>query len=391
MDRPVQGAADQWIERAAAACGLPPRGIESLRPGLERFLVAYAQSRTPTAAGRAGAAQCILDTLGARFRIEGWIARHPQVLERPVERPVFILGLPRAGTTLLVNLLARDPQHRFYWSWEANREIPPAHQAHMHDDPRIARKVAEIDAALAQGLLDHRQHVESGDQPAECIMLLGQDIKSYLWLAQAQMPGYFDWLLDAADMVAAYRHHRRALHVMQSEAPGQWMLKLPSHAFAIDAILQVYPDARIVVTHRDPLKAAASSCDAEHFFLALGNDGLDLHAIGDQTVRFLSTGMQRVTAARATHPDVAWHDMHFSDIAADPIAEVRRLYDFLGQVLTPETEDAMRAELAATLRLRAQLGPHRYRAETYGLSRATVMPWFEDYVARYGVKLEPDG
>lgn len=382
--------AEGCIARAAATAGVPARGVESLYPGLERFLADYARSRLPSPAGRAMTAQFVLDTLAARFRIEDWISRHPAVLDTPVECPVFILGLPRAGTTALFNLLARDPRRRFYWSWEANREIPPAQREHLHDDPRIARKVAEIDAALAQGLLDHRQHVEPGDQPAECVMLLAQDFKSMLWLVQTPVPGYFDWLLEEADMDAAYRHHRRALQVMQSQAPGTWTLKLPNHAMAIESILRIYPDARIVVTHRDPVKAVGSSCDAERFFLALGNPGLDPRLIGAQTARLLATEMERLTLARAQHPEVPFYDFHFRRFVADPIAEVRRLYGFLGDELTASVEAAMRGELESAERIRREAGAHRYDLATFGLTRGELLARFEDYIARYDVEIESD-
>lgn len=380
--------ADSWIARAADACGLPPRGEASLRPGLERFLDEYARSKTATTQGRAVTDAFILEVLCARFRIEDWIFRHPEVLDRPVEKPVFILGLPRAGTTSLFNLLAHDPDRRFYWSWENNREVPPAHRDHMHDDPRIARKVAEVNAALELGLIDHRQHVEMGDQPSECIMLLAQDFKSYLWLSRAIIPDYFEWMLNEADMDAAYRHHCRALQVMQSQAPGKWTLKLPNHAQAIDAILGVYPDACIIVTHRDPVKAVGSSCDAERFFLSHGNAGLDLAQLGSQTMQLLTTEMDRIMAARKANPGAAFHDIHFCRFVADPIAEVRRLYEFLGDALTEPVEHAMRGELRNAETIRKEAGAHHYELSDFGLSRETILPRFARYIAQYGIELE---
>lgn len=380
--------ADAWIERAAASCGLTPRGVESLRPGLEIFLDEYARSTLPSATGRAMAEFFLVEVLSARFRIEDWICRHPAVLDKPVARPVFILGMPRAGTTSLFNMLAHDPQRRFYWNWENNREVPPAHIDHMHDDPRIARRVAEVNGALEQGLLDHRQHVEMGDQPAECIMLMAQDFKSMLWSTRTPLPGYFEWMLNTADMDAAYRHHKRALQVMQSEAPGKWTLKLPNHAQAIDSILRVYPDARIVMTHRDPVKTVGSSCDAERFFVAQGTPDLDARIIGTQTVRLLTTEMARLTAARERHPEVPFYDFHFRRFIADPIDEVRRLYAFLGDDLAPEIEQAMRDELRTAELIRKEMGGHHYELETFGLSQKELLSLFEDYIRRYDVEIE---
>lgn len=381
--------AAHWIDRAADRCGLQPRGLESLLPGLELFLDAYGRITTPTQAGRLETGELILATLSARFAIEEWLARNPVLLSRPVEKPVFILGMPRAGTTALVNLLAHDRTRRFYWSWEEQREVPPARAAHMRDDPRVTRKVAEVNAALEAGLLDHRQHVELGNQPAECIALMAQDFKSYLWLSRGIVPEYFNWLLDDADMTAAYRHHHRALQLMQSEAPGKWTLKLPNHAMAIDALLAVYPDARIIVSHRDPVKVVGSSCDAERFFIERCNHGIDLHALGRQTMQLLSTEMDRIRAVRCDRPEIPFYDFHFRRFANDPLAEIGRIYDFLGDPLKTETEAAMHAELRTHADVRHRVGAHRYDLATFGLSSQTVDDVFRNYIVDNGI--EPEG
>lgn len=381
------GRAEGLIECAAQASGLEPRGLDTLLPGLARFCEAYDRESTPTLDGRRTTDALILEVLRARFAIEDWIANRPEVLQAPVKRPVFILGLPRAGTTALFNLLGHDPQRRFYWSWENNREVPPALAAHKTTDPRIARKKAEIEAALEAGLLDHRQHVEMGDQPAECIMLMAQDFKSYLWLARGLVPSYFEWMLHEADMDAAYRHHRRALQVMQSGMPGKWTLKLPNHAQAIDAILRVYPDARIVVTHRDPVKSVGSSCDAELFFLNQCNEGIDKAALGQRTLALLATEMDRIDCAR-TGREASFHDFHFRDFIDDRVGEVRRLYAFLGDDLSPEVELAMRGELSDAETLRKEVGRHEYDLADFGLSTATVRDAFGDYMDRNRVTPE---
>lgn len=377
---------DYWIERAVDASGVPSRGLETLAQGLRVFLAEYARSTQPTAFGRECAASFIVNCLAARFRIEDWIVKHPEVLDQQIVKPVFILGMPRAGTTTLVNMLAHDPARQFYWNWEANREIPPA--TDVHNDPRVARKVQEINAALEMGMLDHRQHVEMGDQPAEEAMLLGQDFKSILWWCQAQLPGYFEWALKDADWTEAYAHHKRTLQVLHSAAPGKWTLKMPSHAMAIDAILKIYPDARIVVTHRDPTKTVASGCDAERFFLALWNQNLDLPALGREYKILLRTEMEMLYRAKQNHPQAAFYDFHYQRFIGDPLGEIRRIYAFLGDEFTPEVEAAMRRELGSVRQIREKAGAHHYSLETFGLTRNEILDHFESYIARYGVQME---
>jgi Sulfotransferase family len=379
--------AQTLIEQAVAQSGVPARG-ESYRPGLDRFLDDFNASTTLTSVGREAARNWVVDTLAARFAIEDWTAAHAQALDVPIERPVFILGLPRAGTTALLNLLALDPQHRVYWNWEANREVPPVEAAHLHDDPRVARKVAEVNAALACGALDERMHVEMGDEPGECVWLMAQDFKSYAWLVLTAAPSYCEWLLTDADIVAAFRHHKRALQLMQSRAPGQWLLKHPSHACFLDALLAVYPDARIVVTHRDPIRPLGSSCDASHHITAQFNAGLDPRHVGRETLRIIERTLEQVSALRDAHPRTEVHDIHYLSFVQNPIGEIKRLYEFLGQALSDNVQCDMRNHLAAQSARRAKIGPHRYSLADYGLSRQKLPRIFADYVEQFGIERE---
>jgi len=375
------------IEKAVAKGGCPARG-DSYRPGLDAFLDDFNASRTVSAVGRSVAESWLVDTLAARFAIEDWIVEHPDVIGADVRRPVFILGLPRAGTTLLLNLLSLDPQHRVYWNWEANREVPPVESRHLSDDPRIARKVGEVNAALASGVLDHRQHVEMGDEPGECVWLLGQDFKSYAWLILTAVPNYFEWLYMRADMVAAYRHHKRGLQVMQSRAPGQWMLKFPSHAPFIDALLAVYPDARIVLTHRDPVKPLGSSCAASHHLTAQFNEGLDPRHVGRETTRVLEATLKHVCALRQRHPEVEVYDLHYRRFVVEPMEEIKRLYGFLEERLPAGVEQTMQIALATHNRRRAEVGPNRYDLAEFGLSADDLPPIFAEYTRQFGIERE---
>jgi hypothetical protein len=337
-----------------------------------------------------GVAAFIVQTLIARFKVEDWFATHPEVADTPVERPLFILGMPRAGTTLLLNMLRMDPRRRVFWHWEGNREIPPVEAAHLHDDPRIARKVAEVDRMIETGVLPRNHHVELGDEPTECIWQLGQDFKGYPWLVQTQVPAYFEWLMHEADMVAAYSYHKRVLQVLQSRAPGWWTLKLPSHAFAIDAILKVYPDARIIFTHRDPVKPIGSSCSLCEQILIQQNDSVDREHLGYETAKLLALSAQRVSGARDANPQVPFMDMHYKTFVADPMADVRRLYAFTEQDLPDKLAAEMQRVLDKHNAERDLHGAHRYRLEDYGLSRASLKPMFADYIERYGVHIEKD-
>ena len=260
----------------------------------------------------------------------------------------------------------------------------------IHTDPRIAQKIAEVNQALGLGLLDHRQYVELGDEPGECGFVLGEDFKSMLWMVQAPLPIYSEWLLNRADMVSAYRFHKRVLQLLQAEEGGSWTLKYPSHAHAMKELLQVYPDARVVITHRDPIKPVGSSCDNVKFFMEQKNRDIDLHAIGAMITTQWRAAAERVMEARDANPQVPTLDMHYRQFVADPIAGIRRLYAFLGDELKPEVIAAMETRLAAQRQVRAATGPHEYRLETFGLSRAALEQQFATYIKRHDIEMERD-
>lgn len=378
---------DVLVEKATTQSGFPDRG-DTYKEGLERFIADFNRSETVNQQGREFAKNWVVEHLSARFALEEWIFQHPEVLHKPVRAPVFILGLPRAGTTLLLNLLALDPQHRPYWHWEANREVPPVEAEQLNDDTRIARKVAEVNAGLESGALDHRHHVEMGDEPCECVWLLAQDFKAYPWLVLTGVPNYLEWLLDGADLAAAYRHHKRALQVMQSRAPGQWLLKYPSHAPFVDAILSVYPEARIVVTHRDPVKPLGSSCSATHHIMAPFNDGEVGSVVGAQTLRIIEESLRGICNLSARHPYTPVYDLHYREFVADPMAEVRRLYDFMGEELFPEVAQRMEKALREHEALRRRVGKHHYQLADYGLSREALPEIFREYMERFDIERE---
>lgn len=373
---------------ARASRDLPLPRSDSWRAGLEVFLGDLERSPTLLPEARRNIENYAVATLKARFGIESWHADHPEAAAVPVQRPLFIVGMPRAGTTLLLNMLRFDPQRRVLWHWEGNRELPPAQAGHLLDDPRVALKVREVNAMLDSGALPRNHHVEMGDEPTECIWPLGQDFKGYPWMVQTQAPAYFEWLMHEADMVSAYAYQHRYLQVLQSGAPGSWTLKLPSHARAVEEIIANFPDARIVFTHRDPIKPVGSSCSLCDQILSLQNHTVDRAMLGYQTLMLNALGAQRMSAARDTHPEVPFLDIHYKPFTADPMATVRALYAFEGMELRPEVEAKMQAALDRHNADRDAAGAHRYVLEDYGLTEQGLDAAFGDYVERYGIELE---
>jgi hypothetical protein len=191
-------------------------------------------------------------------------------------------------------------------------------------------------------------------------------------------------------MVAAYRHHQRALQVMQSRAPGQWILKFPTHAPFLDALLTVYPDARIVLTHRDPIRPLGSSCAASHHLTRQFNVDFDPGYVGRETTRILQATLEQMTALRARHPGVPVYDMHYSRFVADPLKEVENIYGFFEERLADRIRRQMQAALDVHNARRAAVGANRYSLADFGLSAQRLPRIYQDYVDQFGVEREPD-
>jgi len=383
-------AASVELERmvALASAGGAVPADESWREGLQVFLADLARSRTMRPDAREATRAFVVATLKARFDMEAWHAAHPEAATSAVERPLIVLGMPRAGTTFLVNLLSLDPQRRMHWNWEGNRELPPARTGHLHDDPRIAVRVREVDALIENGVLPLNHHVELGDEPTECFWQMQQDFKSFSLLIHTQVPDYFEWWLHHADMAAAYAYHRRYLQALQSAAPGAWTLKFPSHALAVEEIITTYPDSRIVYTHRDPIKPIGSTCSLNAHPLSMANTAVDMHMIGYQVSNILAISAERMMSARDRHPDHAFHDIHYRDFIRDPMATIRALYAFEGLELDDEIALAMQAAISRHNAARGHAGLHAYRLDDYGLNEAAIDRQFGDYIDRFDIALE---
>jgi hypothetical protein len=377
-------SAAELVARARELTGLEKFYSDSYREGLELATAEYARCKTLTPIGRAFQEQLLVQALSQRLKIDDWLARHPEAAAEPVKEPVFIVGLPRTGTTLLVNLLALDPRRRPFFTWESDNAVPPPEAAHMQDDPRIAQKRAALQEAERNGLM--LPHFELAEDPSEEWFLLFEDFKAIAVDHVADVPGYGDWFYHRADMLPALRHHKRALQLLQSRAPGRWLLKHPSHVLHLDALFAIYPDAKAIVLHRDPLLVVAAYCSLLRYSrqLLMG-ESVDLKQLGAQYLPMLVLHADRLVEYRHAHPRAPFHDLHYHEFKADPLGEIRRIYAFLSEELTPAIEEQMRRYLA--VRPEQPFGKHDYTLEEFHLERRRVRELFRRYASTYDVRL----
>ena len=376
------------LARAAKTTGLEDFGEPTFRAGLGRLVSALEAEARLTPLGRWIVRADILRLLANRARITDTMKRHPEIEEKPVSRPIFILGLPRTGTTILHELLAQDPANRVPMSWEVMHPWPPPERATFATDPRIA----EVDKHF--GGVDRllpgfkSMHPMGAELPQECVALTAHDFASMIFTTTHRIPSYQAWL-DSVDLRPVYASHRRQLQYLQWRCPAErWVLKSPGHLWALDALLAVYPDARIVQTHRDPLKVVASLASLLNVLRRMASDDVDRRAIGAEWAPRLVDGLERSIAARdaAAHGAERVYDVKFGEFIRDEIGMVRRIYAHFDIQLGEEAEARMRRFLAANPK--DKHGAHRYRLADAGLKPEEERRRFARYQERFRVASE---
>jgi hypothetical protein len=365
---------------AARITGLDDFGADDYTEGLRVLLGSYAAEAALTPEGSKAKRVMLRGALVARLLSEAAWRQHPEHAATPITRPVFITGLPRTGTTALHRLLAADPAHQGLELWLT--EVPQPRP------PRETWAENPVFAALQQGYGRHRRehpdfqdvHDVSADQVDECWQLLRQSMTSISFECLAFVPSYSRWL-RSQDWRAAYRRHRRNLQLIGLRDAGRrWVLKNPSHLFALPALLAAYPDALVVQTHRDPRAAIASVCSlnarASAGWSAVFREGM----LGRTQLDLWADGLETFLADRAGQDPARFVDVHYDDFVADPMGTVAAIYARLGSPLSDQARDAM----AAAAGPGGARPAHRYSLADFGLTGAQVDERFAGYLAAYG-------
>ena len=378
-------SAEQLIGAAQQATGLADFGGDSFREGLD-ILVADINADVDRPAEMAQRnAGMFTKALIDRLQITEALARRPEVLEAPVMRPVFVFGLPRTGTTLLSNLLAADPARRSPLKWELDEPVPPPTRETLYTDPRALAAVAADEQLLAAYPEAGKYNPWRPLYPHECVLIMAHDFKTLMWESAGKLPTYRDWIFST-DTTSAYEYHRKWLQLHQADAPGVWNLKMPSHALNIETLLKVYPDARLVWTHRDPFTATGSLCS----LIASGHMAftgrVDRDWIGENYPWQAAEHANRAMDARTKIGHDRIIDVHYADVVRDPIGAMRSLYAALGDEFTPEAEQGIAGWLGENPH--GKFGRHEYQLAQYGLSKARLEPLFERYLASHDVERE---
>lgn len=359
------------------------------REGFQRLLRSLNEEARLTAVGRLIAFNELLRHLENRLRVTDDIKRNPEILEVEIVKPLFMVGLPRTGSTIMHDLLAQDPANRVPMTWECHLMSPPPERATYETDPRIGiceRHFEQTSRALIpefQALHEMGAHLAQ-----ECVMLNAFDFKSVIFANQFRIPSYQRWV-ESADQISVYRTHKRQLQYMQWRNPRErWVLKSTGYHWGLDAICTVYPDARIVMTHRDPLKLIASHCSLVSMACSMGSDQVDRLEIGQMWSASWEEAMRRGVAFRTSGRKEAQNvfDMHFSDLVKDQVGMAQRIYRHFDIPMSDEALRRMRNFIASNPRDRH--GTHRYTIEQFGLDPVKERERYRFYQDHFKVNNE---
>ncbi|MGE0385196.1 MAG: sulfotransferase [Gammaproteobacteria bacterium] len=366
---------------ASAATGLADFGTSDYLAGLAKVIEAF-DACDRREAIRERLRGLIVRTLCARLHTQaGWNA-NPDYRAVPIRAPLVVTGMPRTGTTALHHLLSVDPQFQWLPNWLTPAPRPRPPRAQWDSDPQYCAVAAAIEAQHRENPTIRAAHLTAADLPEECIAVMVQSFVSMTFVSSVPIPLYHAWFFNA-DERPSYRRHADLLRMVGLHAPGKtWLLKNPSHSFGAAALLETFPDARVVVTHRDPVSAITSGAS----LLAMAGMGWRPEELGPHRLRVWALAMDRLEQVRQRQPD-RFHDVDHRRFRADPLAVVRGIYDRFDLQLTADTEAAMRQWVRENPQ--GAHGEHRYAPEDFGLTAMRVRERLAAYIERHGLESAP--
>jgi hypothetical protein len=372
--------ATDLIETAKRRCGLDDFGPGDFFEALSRLLGSCQDEARLNLVGKIALKTDVLETLCARLQMEQDRQLYPDIKRQEIREPLFIVGLPRSGTSVLHRLLEADPEHRSPLMWEVRSPSPPT-----RDDERRRIQRATQSCNFFNWLVPtfRYAHTVGAEVPQECVSLMTPTFLSDQFDAMYYVPSYRAWFFKQ-DLRPAYEYHRRFLqHLQFRRAARHWILKAPTHMVAMPALLSVYPDALFVQTHRTPVDSMASVSSLVTILRSAFSDAVDPFIVCREAIDYWSEAMNRFLPERDRLVNNRICDIEYEKIRREPIRVVKRIYEFFGWSLSQEAEQNMRALIAK--QARRQSANHRYDLSQFGTSADEVLSMFAPYCNRFGL------
>ena len=331
--------------------------------------------------GRLAVKNLMERTLYGRFKVEQVLAENPEIEKAAIKKPVFIIGMPRTGTSILHAMMHEDPAHRSPLAWECLLPYPVPKPETFTDNPQLNTIKKEFDQLFRLVPDFLKKHYMAADAPQECLAINNLDFNSFQISAQLYAPTYMEWFADGSGSLSTMRFHKRFLQYLQSGGvkAERWLLKSPVHLMRLDEIFEVYPDAQLVMTHREPTKVVASVGSLLSSVRSLYSNHEDPVRTGREQMETWYHYFDRFLESRKRlNKEDQIIDLHFEDFASDHIGTVRKIYDKFGWELTDEAISRFKTFLAANPR--DKNGLHMYRLEDFGLTEEEVNEKFSEYI-----------
>ncbi|RMD82697.1 MAG: sulfotransferase [Candidatus Dadabacteria bacterium] len=379
-------AEDLLHEAARQRTGLDDFGDPSYLDGLRVVLEAYDEEARFSPGGRQMAGAYLVEFLSRRARAQKQLAEHPEIENIEIRRPLIILGLVRTGSTALHYLVGQDPQLQKVEHWLGCHPQPRPPIEEWAGHPDYQATVAELDAIYSADPSLKAIHFMTADLPEECRHFMAQCFTDDFFEVNATIPSYTRWY-ESRHLADTYRHHARLVRLIGSREPEKrWLLKYPVHMKNLAALLEAYPDACIVWTHREPAKVLSSYISLIAGFRALYEDDIDRDLVAREQCEVWSSGAERAIEVRRRCDPKQFFDLHFRDFVSDPVGSVRRIYEYFGIDYTDATDRALRAWQADNPA--GKHGEHRHSFEGVSMSAAEINERFAAYMDAFGIEPE---
>lgn len=373
------------MAQAQEQTGLVDWGGDEFREGMQVLLEAGAEEAKLTAEGQAWLQQEIMYWLTNRLQIQQIFKVQPQIAEVSIERPLFIMGLPRTGSTFLHRLLAQDANGRVPVLWELSRPAPPPRPDTRTTDPRIAQVADKLARGLHRLLPDlGTKHVIDVESPEECNTLFQNSFTAYVTGALYHVPTYQAWIRQQ-DLTTAYQYYKKQVQLLCYHYPGKmWISKNPDHLLGIDAIRKVFPDAAIVYLHRDLGEVFGSICSIQHSLINIWRETPVAKAeMGEFVLNMMAPTVDQALLARKQADPTHFYDLPYTDLIADPMGAVRRIYEYFGYPLRETTIEQMQSWLEKNQQHKH--GKHEYQLAEFGITAGIIYERLADYAHEFNI------
>lgn len=371
---------DAVLRKAKKRSGLNNWGSDDFIPRLQVLVDSITDEARLNALGRQAAGLGMTtDMVNGRLELEEMRQAFPEIFERDIGQPVFIVGASRTGTTLIQRLLSADPANRSPLLWEMGAT------AVIGKNDVEAMERAHNRTSAGQGMLHFLNpamkavHYSHAGTPDECVLMMGTDLRNWALMACMNIPAYCDRLLKE-DFTESYLRHKQQLQLLTNpDDKKRWILKAPYHLPVLQALMAVYRGAKIIHTHRDVVDTVTSTASLYSVFRSTFSDNVDPRAVGKQQLNILHEWFQRLIRARDIQKKNSsmFFDVYYPELVKDPLAVMKQIYTAFDMDWTEAGEQAMRQWLKENRQ--SKHGRHRYAPEQFGLDPEEIREQLKFY------------